>query len=487
MTSRRGMFASCALVLVGPVLMLIVRALKHDSLNASFEVAGLLPTLLRSAAQAFVSATAALALGTIGAAGLCWAANRGRAIEFAVRGAALLPSAAPALLAILTWSSIAPGIRGIGAVIAVNATMFGGAVAVAIESAMRSKLVGMAELSLCEGASRRSFWVKGALPALASDLRAVWLFAFAACFASFSVPLALGGASAASLEVVAFQRARVSGDLAGAVAAAVLQTLFILLIVVWSPIGFSTPVSSGRASRLRVAAWAPGAVLVALPGIALAASLARSAVIGLGEIRANPELSSGLWKYALGSFASAGAAGLLVILFFFGLAFVRPEGTARRLLLGYAVPSATAAGLALWFWLPTGGAWSIGKIALGSALVFAPALNRLRWDAALQGLAPQAAVARALGASDGAIFLRVTLPQLWETAFSLGGLAAFWAWGEFALASIVSDRRTTLAMAASAMMNSYRLDAAFAVLAMALAGGGFTYLLFAGVGRVGRS
>ena len=436
--------------------------------------------------QALASAGVSLALGLAGAGGLFWASVRSPGAATALRLTALAPCAFPPLAAILTWLTIAPGVRGFAAIVGTHALLNSGLAAVAIEQAARAKVGGMVELALAEGASRMDFFRRGAWPLLKGDLCSIGLFVFAVCFVSFAVPLTLGGVRAATLEVVIFERARIAGDLPGALAAALVQTLFVFAaaFLLRGPVPFSAAPSRARFDLL---SWCPGLAVAVLPFAALAGALVPGAFAGAGALMADASLRADLARLMAGSATAAVACGLSCVLVWMTIAFARPSGLARRALVGYAAPSATLTGLALLLTLPGGPGWGLAKIALGCALLAAPALHRLRWDQCMEDLAGQVTAARALGAGPGLIFARVTLPQLWRPAFWLGGLAAFWAWGDFALSSIVTERRSTIAMSAAALMDSYRLDAASALVVLTLIGGAATLALFWGVGHVGRA
>ena len=176
--------------------------------------------------------------------------------------------------------------------------------------------------------------------------------------------------------------------------------------------------------------------------------------------------------------------GICTVLLLSLLAYVSPRGLARRILLGYAAPSAVLMGFAiLFFWRATGLA-SYLKIILGLSLAAVPAFYRLQWDSILTSLEGQRIVARSLGAGELLTFRRVIWPQVAPSAFRIAGLASVWAWGDFSLSSVVAERTLTLAMVAQELMGSYRLDAATALVWVILAGAGLSYFFFSGVGRV---
>jgi thiamine transport system permease protein len=154
------------------------------------------------------------------------------------------------------------------------------------------------------------------------------------------------------------------------------------------------------------------------------------------------------------------------------------------LLTGYVAPSAALTGYALLFVWRDFGLATYVKIALGVVLISLPAFLRWQWDALLNGLAGQIETARTLGAGPGLIFMRVVGPQLLKPCAFAGGVTALWAWGDFALSSVVAERGVTVAMAARGLIDSYRLDAATFMAWIMLAGGLLTCAIFMGVGNV---
>ena len=438
-----------------------------------------------SIAQAAASAACSLAFGVLAASGIFWAGTRSRILARAVRWAALMPSAAPPVATVLTWMRLFPGVRGFGAVVGAHALIASGLVAIAIERAVRAKISGAAELALVEGCGRAQFWLRAVLPTLRGDAATIALFVFAACFSSLAVPLTLGGPSAATLDVLVSQRAMMSNDWSGALGVGIIQILFILAASALIPSAAQT--QAARPARLDLVAWAPGAAFAVLPAILLAGALTPSAWRGALALRDDALLRSGIGRMAAASFCASVFAALACIAILLALACARPCPFARRALVGYATPSAALIGLALLATFPGGAGWGLTKIALGSALLIAPALYRLQWDSLTQGLSGQVAAAQCCGASGLTIFSRVLLPTLWRPACALGGLAALWTWGEFAMSSIASEKRLTLAQAAAGLLDSYRMDAAAALIVLAMVGGAITYLLVAGAGYVDRS
>jgi thiamine transport system permease protein len=185
-----------------------------------------------------------------------------------------------------------------------------------------------------------------------------------------------------------------------------------------------------------------------------------------------------------GSSAVALGSGFLVMALLLAIAYLNPTGALRRFLIGYAAPSAALTGFALLIvWRESGDA-TFAKIALGLALTTVPAFYRLRWDSVLQTLAGQRLVAVTMGASRQLVFRRVIFPQVIRPAAAIAGLTAMWAWGDFALSSVIAERTVTVGMQVQALIDSYRLDVATVLVWILILGGAVTYAFFIGVGRV---
>lgn len=483
MRFRSLTLAVSVLLLISPFLILFSRFSTWSMLPA----ARLLDVFGFTAWQAFLSASVSVVLGTIGGFGLL-ASSSGRAASRLsrtglARTLALLPSAVPSLLVILATMSVWPSVRGLGGIVAIHALLNIGPVALSVASLLTNRVSSLADLSYIEGASRWFFLRRGVLPLLAPDLARLFLFVFSICFSSFAVPLIVGGSRATTVEVLIYEQIRVSPDWSVALGLAALQTLAIFVLAAF--VGSKTRPRASVAFRVSpLLQWWPGLLVVLLPSAIVALGLLARLPQGVARLDAAQAFADDLPRLVAGSFFTAILTGVLCAGLLLLLMVARPEGFARRFILGFVAPSSALTGFALLFlWSEVGWA-SLVKIALGLTLVFVPSFYRLRWDGALAELAGQVTVARTLGASEARIVWHICLPQLWGTCMFLAGLGAFWAWGDFALSAVVGERALTLAMLAHGLLGSYRLDLATVVVCCILIGGLFTFGLFWGAGRV---
>jgi thiamine transport system permease protein len=438
--------------------------------------------------QALLSATSSLVTGVIAALGLSWLAQR----KGARAGAwaelfALLPNAAPVILLLLASFKFLPMARGLSGIVIVHTLLNAGLVAVSVLYLFKNRIGGMAELAWVEGASGRRFFFRGVLPYLKTELSLIWFFVFAICFSSFAVPLMVGGARATTVEVLIYQKIRITGDWGQALTLAAFQALVIFALT-WLLRSRSAPVVVPRRIGLPLLGSAWGLPFAFAPGFLIVAGLFDEFWVGFAKLAAMETLVGEIPSLIAGSAAVAIGTGGLVTSLLLLIAYLNPSGAARKLLLGYAAPSSVLMGFAVLIaWRATGWA-SHAKIILGLSLVTVPALYRLRWDALIESLRGQRIVGASLGAGEGLIFRRIVFPQIATSAFWIGGLAAVWAWGDFALSSVVAERSITIAMVVQGLMGSYRLEAATALIWLLILGAGITFVVFvaigAGVGRV---
>ena len=518
--SRRLLGASTALVFAGPLLVLViwmiqshwpgmgtggadsnpalVATLTHENWREVGEV--FLFTIL----QALASALGAVIFGIAGAYGIAATprlfttlsskrepahhssrnASRTAGIMRATEALVLLPNLAPVLLLILAAMKFLPMARGFWGIVLLHVLLNLGLVSVTVLRLMRTQVGRLAELAWIEGASRTTFLFRAILPILKNELFALGLFVFALSFSSFAIPLVIGGSRGMTVEVLIYRSMRVDGDWPSALMLALLQMAAILLISLLIHRSESQPAQKNPSLRLEILSSPLGLVVALFPTVLIITSFFDGLAKGLEQFARLPSLMTDLSSQVAGSMVVGVGTGLLVTLFLLVITYVRPGGVLRRWLIGYAAPSSVLVGLSLLIlWRVTGFA-SLLKIIVGLSLILTPGFYRMQWDALLQSFEGQVRVAESLGASAKLIFTEVVLPQVWAPIGALAGLASLWAWGDFALSSVIAERQVTLAMTANALMDSYRLDVATVYIWMIAIGGLVSHALFTGVGRV---
>jgi len=405
----------------------------------------------------------------------------------------LLPNLAPVLLLILAAMKYLPRMQGLWGIVILHALLNLGLVAISVVRMIHFRLERLLELSLIEGVGKFKFFIRVLLPILKNDLLALGLFVFAICFSSFAIPLMMGGSRAVTVEVLIYQTMRVDGDLASALFMALLQMVAVVALAVFLPKsgdrqGLSQTMISMttnlRASARGLVSSPFGLLFLLAPPLLIVASLFDGFLKGVAEFTSLQGLHAEIFEQFAGSIFVGAMTALLVSGLLMALTWVEPQGRLRTFFLGFAAPSSVLTGLSLIIvWRGTGFA-SLIKVSIALALIFTPAFYRMQWDALLGGLGAQVRIAQTLGASQKMIFWEVLMPQLWPPLGSLAGLASLWAWGDFALSSVIAERQLTLAMAAQSLMDSYRLDVATVYIWMIAMGGLISYVFFKGAGRV---
>lgn len=396
----------------------------------------------------------------------------------------ILPGLLPALFILLTvMSVIQPFPVGIIGVVLIHIIINAGLVTIVLRELFETKLKTLSEMAAVEGVSASRFF-KAGFGMVKRDLFSIFVFVFALCFCSFSVPLVAGGGKATALEVLIYEKIRISGAWSEALTLSLIQLAIIFL--------FSFVHLRGREKRsgrfegveFLKSRWAFGLLCIYAFGFLLAFVV--EGIAGWPQVFRIP----GLWEQALSlvpmtiifSLACGIFVGLLLL-----LSSQNPDDPKlKRLITGFVSPSTALVGFSLLFFTSSAEPWIQIKWVLGfSYLVFAT-LYRWGWDQELSGLSLQVQVAKTMGASHGLVFQKIILPQVFSSACRLSTVAAIWALGDFALGKIIVGQDVTLAMLIETLLSSYRLDSAMALLSALLILGLIPYLFFKGLEYVYR-
>lgn len=393
----------------------------------------------------------------------------------------LTPSLFPplyVLLAFLYW--LEPFPMGHPGIILIQGFMNAGLVAVLLLQVIESKLAGLSEAALVMGASRSLFF-RRSFRLIAPEMISFSLFVFAVSFASFSIPFVVGGGRATTLEILIFEKVRISREWGEALSLSLIQ-LALISVFVFLP-RTNLPLQSGRALRCEVwgsrvgwfflglyLTWFWGPLVIGLPK-------------GIETLNTMPGLWDEILELASPTFLSSFAVGLTCLALMLIFAFGFPENGIPRMLRGWLAPSTALLGFAF-LRLPVENPW-VGFVA-ALALIFFPFISRLGWDRSLESLRSQIEVARSMGASDFLIWWRLLVPQIWQQSCLLAGVAALWALGEFALGKMVLGGPKTWALLSESLMSSYRIDAGLGLGLLTMLSGALLFVVFWGVAHVRR-
>lgn len=435
--------------------------------------------------QAFGSATFSVIGGLWGAFGLiCFSTEVRRPWRSVLEVMLLTPNFLPPIFILLSaLNFVDPFPMGLPGMIFIHTLMNWGLVAVMLARLIEEKTGGAAELALIEGCSRWRFLRLGLFPMLKKDLGLLWIFVFAVCFGSFAVPLVVGGGRGTTMEVLIYEKIRLSNNWGHGVLIAFLQSVFLFTLSLWAVRGRA--VVQGRRAQLRLIEMKSGVAVILLFTAFLLLGYLQGFPSGWAQAGVFREMSGDLLKAFAGSMAIGLFTGILSLFCLVLTAFLVPSVWFERFLSGYVAPSSALTSFAFLVLTPNGGLWPFVKIPVALVLVTLPVLWRLGWFGTLESLRRQKEVATTLGADDF-LFLRLILwPQIAPAAGTLAGLAAVWACGDFAMSRILAHHDLTLAMMTETLISSgYRLGLATLVSVGVLLSGLLCFAAMKGLTRV---
>lgn len=477
MSLSRILRASLALFLLFPFLFLLTQFPFTRMPDGS----ELLWAFKNSLIQSMLSALFSLSAG-------CWVAlglltfneKRSPVTRRAFEILCLLPNFLPPIFILLSiLNVIDPFPIGIAGIVIVHTFMNFGLAAVLIARTIESKISGLVELAYVEGAPRGLFISKVLLPLLKKDIAIIGLFIFVVCFGSFSVPLIVGGGKGTTIEVLIYEKIRLSTDWGDAVLLALMQSAFIFIvssILVIQKTGVSRR-SYANMSLLRSSSGI--GVLIFLSYLYLYGYV-EGFIAGLPMLSTLYDLQSAIiWNF-LGSLVIGLSVGLLSYMTLFAIAYCWPKLWFEKFMNGYVAPSTSLACFSLLLIGPNEGLFSYIKISVAMLLLSLNSLFRIGWGETLNSLKSQVTVAHSMGASRHQIFKEILFPQLSKQAGLIAGMASVWACGDFAVSRILAHGDLTIAMMTETLMSGYRLHQAIILSSLIIVSGSLCFLFFVG-------
>lgn len=410
--------------------------------------------------QAFFSALVSMIFGFWASLGLLsFTNNNRRHWRMILEILCLLPNFLPPIFILLaTLNVVDPFPMGIIGIVFIHTLMNFGLVAVLLAGLIENKVGGVVELAYVEGASRARFLFKGLLPMIKKDLWLLGLFIFVVCFGSFSVPLIVGGGKGTTMEVLIYEKIRLSSDWGDAVFLAFLQSSFIFALSYVAGKGKGT--NRTRLANLNLIRMPTGIAIIIGISLLYLMGYVQGFIAGLGMISTFYDVQSAiLWNF-LGSLTVGLSVGALCYAGLMLIAYLWPKQWFEKFLNGYVAPSTSLACFALLILGPNEGVFPFLKIPLALTILSLNGLFRMGWDGELHSLQSQMTVAYSMGASSKQIFKEILFPQLSTRAGVLAGIASIWACGDFAVSRILAHRDLSIAMMTETLMSSYRLNQA---------------------------
>lgn len=441
--------------LLAPFLVLILKFPLQFSFDYQEFVWAFKNTIYQSALSALIS----LFLGTWLALGIIRLPLRWQKKADIL---SLIPNFFPplfSLLVIFYW--VAPFPTGIIGIALVHSMINFGLVGVSLRNSIQVKLGGLAEVALIQGCSRWRFFRKVYVPMMMKEYLTLFVFVFSICFSSFSVPLIVGGGRGTTLEVLIYEKIRLSMDWGGAVLLSIFQLSMMGLL---SIVVLKKP--SAISSDIRQPGWIghPSGVIFLLGFIGFYFGGYLMGVIeGLSQLSSFYEIKAVLVESFIGTLFVGLSAGFVVLGLLMMSAYLYRISFLRTFLRSYIAPSTTLTGFAFLVFGPNEGVFSYLKIPIAMGLLFLGPLYRMGWDDEVMGLQGQVMTAQSLGADEDLIFKKIIYPQILQKGLFLSGLASVWACGDFALTRILAYKDMTLGLMTETLLSTYRLGMASVV------------------------
>jgi thiamine transport system permease protein len=475
--------------MITPVLVIVIFILPFLTLISKIGLAGNINSvdffwaLKNTLFQSFFSSGFIVFFGVWGALGLLFLEKKATKNYSAIESLLLVPNTLPSLFIILSaLYIISPFPFGRSGVILVHTLINIGLASYTIKNLIKSKVGQMAELALIEGASFWSFLWTGILTFLKSELFFIYIFFFSVCFASFQIPLVLGGSSGTTLEVLIYEKILIDNDLAQALSLTLIQSLSVLLLTYFTKV--STAPLSYTEAQFQLIEKPSGIFLPFLATLIVLIAPIKAIPNGFFQIQAIHFPFSDLPLLIIQSFLISFGTGILI--FFFGMCtgYFVEKNYFQKFFQSYLAPSPVIMGVFIYsfsyfYKLP-----AFLSLAFILSILWFSNLYRLYISPSLSALKTQCQVAKTLGASPRLIFFSITLPQIASSLGRAAALAALWASGEFALSSFISGEDFHLAMVIKTLSSHYRLSSSLLLSWILLAVGVGCYLIFIGVSRV---
>lgn len=480
MTPRNLIRSALLLYLIFPFLFLIL----NFRLSQWPEAGEIFWAFKNSFLQAFFSAAFSLILGAWTALGLiCFTEGFRRHYRLLLEVLCLVPSFLPPLFTLLSLLNVLdPFPMGVAGIAIVHTVINFGLVAVMLAGIIENKVGSLSELAYVEGASRWHFMRLAVWPLLKRDLLLLFLFVFTVCFGSFAVPLIVGGGKGTTMEVLIYEKIRLSSNWSEAVVLAFLQSAFIFAVSFFARRGKG--ISSERTANLRILRMYSGLVVFSIIMLCCLVGYVQGVMEGFRQIVAFYELQSALiWNF-FGSVVMGTLVGLLSYGSLLLIAYCWPKAWFERFLTGYVAPSTALCCFAFLIMGTNESFWPFIKIPLAFNLLCLASLYRMGWDSVLHALENQITIARTMGAQAPQIFKEVMLPQISKRAGLFAGIAAVWACGDYSVSRILAHRDVTLGMMTETLMSSYRLGLATVLSLSLVVCGVICFFIMIGVGHV---
>lgn len=449
---------------------------------SNFDYEELYWALKNTCIQASLSATLSLLAGFALTIGLLTYANFSKYRSF-IDIFFLLPNFIPNLFIVVgLMNLIDPFPIGLIGIIIAHVFINMGVVAIYLRDIIQIKLGQSGELAMVLGAGRFRFIKEILIPQIKQDLLELFFYIFSICFSSFAIPMIIGGGRGTNLEILIYEKIRISFDWASALWIALFQSALLFVLSMGSfkyrrhqtPAYFNYKIISSKYILY----------LFALVYFFFFASFLKGVFEGSYFINDFYLFKNEIISGILGTFTLSLFVGVIILLFLLVLSLVWTKGFFSKFLLGYIAPSSALTALAFILIGGNEGAIIYLKVSFALVILYSSLAYRFGWNSILHDIEMEKEKAKIFGASEVLIYKKIVLPMVIRKAFFISGLCGFWASGEFAVSKIIGQSDFTLAMITETFISQYRLGLASILTVVLLFIGIMIFYIFNGVGSV---
>lgn len=472
-------FRVIAGIFILPVVILILHLFLQDIslVPKSFDAPEIMWALRNSLYLGAGSAVFSLVLGFIFSFGLQACASTHPRLAGVLRQALLFPIYLPPFFIILIffyWFDFFP--LGKLANIVAQTLTYAGMTAVLWTAILQENLADLSQMARVQGISKfRFLWMSRQL--LYRPVVALGVFIFAISFSSFSIPLILSGGRGTTLEILIYEKIRISQDFGLALWMAAAQSLF-LGALFWNYPGHFT-IFKGRgdsrsyfSSKLAAVLMMGFLVFQFFPWIAQSPAEWSQA---WNQISEAPDF----WNELLETGRKSLFLSLMMMMIMGTLAlylvFLMVQSPLPKYLRSYFALSVSVVGLSGILILDFVGP-NIAYLFSFTVLMFF-SIFRLTIDPKIGALESQLQVAKVLGASQWQRFREIAYPQIRHEYATLLGMTFLWTLGDFAVARFFLPAGSTITLLIESLMTSYRIQGAILLGLFVLLVGGLMQIL----------
>lgn len=485
---RLSSFLGVLLILffLSPVLILVAQF----SLNLSADWQELFWALKNTFYQAAGSTLLAMIFATLSALGLLYLERtRWSFLLSSVIGLLILPSLIPSLFVLISlFHMFDPFPMGLVGIVIAHAFIYYGVSGVALYFHIKSSINTYAEIAYLSGATKWTFWRRIAGPLLKTAFTIQAFVIFVASFASFSIPLVVGGGKGTTLEVLIYEKIRIGAEWSDAILIALIQML--LLFLVSLPLQNRKPMLSWEQKSFQKVSPLMGSstalILMMVPALGIVISYFWGVIESLSMISLS-ELSFIISSIHMwGTLWISLFTSLLLLALYAAILVLYKHNFLKAFLYGYVAPSSALTSFA-YLVFGSDSMWiTYFKIPLVLTLLLAPMLYKLVWEPRIKSLESQRQMAWLLGSSDIEILKRIQWPQSEAVVWMTLALAIAWSAGDFAVSRMLSSRELSMGMLVDTLMSGYRIHLATVASALLIGVILLLYFLVKGVYYVSR-